>query len=160
MPELGLGERSSPGGCGEYVTMTTAIDTNVVIALWDKDPKLSLAAQTALEVAFNRGSLVVAAPVFAELLAAPGRTEAFVGSFFADTGIVIDWDLGESVWRSAGRAFRWYAERRRKHRDSGARRILADFVIGAHAHVLGYRLLTLDESVYRAAFPTLTIQRI
>jgi len=54
--------------------MTTAIDTNVVVALWDRDPTFSLAAQTALEAAFNRGSLVVSAPVFAELIAAPGRT--------------------------------------------------------------------------------------
>jgi len=139
--------------------MTTAIDTNVVIALWDKDPTLSLAAQTALEAAFNRGGLVVSAPVFAELIAAPGRTETFVDSFFEETGIAIDWNLGESVWRSAGRAFQSY-ERRRKQRNSGARRILADFLIGAHAHTHGYRLLTLDERLYRAAFPTLTIEKI
>ena len=140
--------------------MTTAVDTNVVIALWDRDPTLSLAAQTALEAAFGRGGLVVAAPVFAELLAAPGRTEAFINSFFEDTGVTVDWALSESIWRSAGRAFQKYAERRRKHRDSGTRRILADFLIGAHAQVLGYRLLTLDEGLYQAAFPTLTIESI
>jgi predicted nucleic acid-binding protein len=50
--------------------MITAIDTNVFIALWDKDPVLSGAAQTALDSAFSRGTLVVAAPVFAELIAA------------------------------------------------------------------------------------------
>jgi predicted nucleic acid-binding protein len=140
--------------------VTTAVDTNVVIALWDRDPTLSLAAQTALEAAFGRGGLVVAAPVFAELLAAPGRTEAFINSFFEDTGVTVDWALSESVWRSAGRAFQKYAERRRKHRDSGTRRILADFLIGAHAQVLGYRLLTLDEGLYQTAFPTLTIESI
>jgi len=145
---------------GDAWKMTTAIDTNVVIALWDKDPTLSSAAQTALEAAFQRGSLVVAAPVFAELIAAPGRTETFVSSFFEETGVAIDWDLGEPVWRSAGRAFQSYAERRRKQRDSGARRILTDFLIGAHAHTRGYRLLTLDERLYRAAFPSLTIETI
>jgi len=41
--------------------MTTAIDTNVVIALWDKDSVLSLAAQKALETAFHRGTLLAAA---------------------------------------------------------------------------------------------------
>ena len=46
--------------------MITAIDTNVFIALWDKDPVLSGAAQTALDSAFSRGTLVVAAPVFAD----------------------------------------------------------------------------------------------
>jgi predicted nucleic acid-binding protein len=140
--------------------MTTAIDSNVVVALWDQDPILSLAAQTALEAAFNRGSLVVSAPVFAELMAAPGRTETFVSSFLEETGIAIDWDLGEAVWRTAGRAFQGYVERRRKQRDSGSRRILADFLIGAHAQTRSYRLLTLDERLYKAAFPTLTIETI
>ena len=70
--------------------MTTAVDTNVVIALWDKDPALSLAAQKALEATFNRGTLVAAAPVFAELIASPGRIGTFVGSFFEETGIAID----------------------------------------------------------------------
>ena len=140
--------------------MTTAIDTNVVIALWDKDTGLNSAAQAALEAAFNRGNLVVAAPVFSELMAAPGRTEAFVNSFLEDTAIAVDWELDEAVWASAGRAFQSYAERRRKQRDSGTRRILADFMIGAHAHTRGYRLLTLDEGLYRAAFPRLTIETI
>jgi predicted nucleic acid-binding protein len=137
--------------------MTTAADTNVVIALWDKDPGLSLAAQNALESAFNRGTLVAAAPVFAELMAAPGRSEAFVGLFFEETGIAIDWQLGEQVWRSAGRAFRAYVERRRKQRDIGTRRIFADFLIGAHAAANGYRLLTLDDRLYRTSFPALAI---
>jgi len=138
--------------------MTTALDTNVVIALWDKDSALSLAAQTALDTAFNRGTLVAAAPVFAELIAAPGRSEAFVSSFFEETGIGVDWELPEPVWRSAGRAFQAYAERRRKQRDAGARRILADFIIGAHASVNGCRLLTLDDRLYRSSFPTLAIE--
>jgi predicted nucleic acid-binding protein len=140
--------------------MTTAIDTNVVIALWDKDPEVTLTARIALEAAFHRGNLTVAAPVFAELIAAPGRTESFVNAFFEDAGIAIDWELGEGVWRSAGTAFRGYAERRRKHRDSVPRRILADFLIGAHAAAHGYRLLTLDERLFRAAFPTLKIETI
>ncbi len=140
--------------------MTTAIDTNVVIALWDKDPALSTAARIALEKAFGRGSLVVAAPVFSELMAAPGRTERFVGAFFEENGIAIDWELSEPVWRSAGRAFQSYAERRRKQRDIGARRILSDFLIGAHAMVGGYRLLTLDKGLYAAAFPGLAIETV
>jgi predicted nucleic acid-binding protein len=138
--------------------MTTAVDTNVVIALWDKDPTLSSAAERALDAAFNRGALVAAAPVFAELIAAPGRGEAFVGSFFEDTGIAIDWEMTEQVWRLAGRAFQAYAERRRKQRDAGARRILADFVIGAHAAANGSRLLTLDDRLYRSSFPALAIE--
>jgi predicted nucleic acid-binding protein len=140
--------------------VTTAIDTNVIIALWDRDSRLSLAAQHALERALVRGGLLLSAPVFAELLAAPGRTEAFVTRFLDETGIGVDWYLDEPVWRTAGKAFQAYAERRRKQRDSGARRILADFLIGAHCQVRGYRLLTLDEGVYRAAYPQLRIESV
>ncbi len=138
--------------------MTTAIDTNVIIALWDTDPALNTAAQNALDAAFHRGTLVAAAPVLAELIAAPGRSEAFVDAFLEETGIGVDWDLPEQAWRLAGRAYQAYAERRRKQRDRGARRILADFVIGAHASVNGFRLLTLDEGLYRVAFPALSIE--
>jgi len=115
----------------------------------------SSAAQNALEAAFNRATLVAAAPVFAELIAVPGHSEAFVVSFFEETGIGIDWELPEQIWRLAGRAFQAYA---RKQRDAGARRILAHVVIGAHALANGCRLLTLDDRLYRSSFPTLAIE--
>src|ERR1700690_4429610 len=115
--------------------MTTAIDSNVIVALWADDPGLSLASETALNAAFRRGGLVVAAPVFSELIAAPGRTEALVSALLEENGIVIDWNLNEPIWRSAGRAFQAYAERRRQQRDHGTRGILADFLIGAHADI-------------------------
>jgi len=137
--------------------MTTALDTNVIIALWDKDPLISSPSRRALEIAFLGGGLVIAAPVFAELMAAPGRSELFLNKFLRETTIMVDWDLGEEVWRTAARAFQAYAERRRKQRDSGARRILADFLIGAHAQVRGFRFLTCDERLYRTAFPHLKI---
>jgi predicted nucleic acid-binding protein len=140
--------------------MTTAIDTNVIIALWDRDPALSSAAQAALDEALGRGTLVVAATVFAELMAAPGRRDSFLDSFFRETAINIDWTLDEAIWRAAGRAFQTYAARRRKQRDPGPRRILADFLIGAHALKGGYPLLTLDDHLYRAAFPDLNVIRV
>lgn len=136
--------------------MKTAIDTNVLVALWNEDDTLNTRARIALDESHARGRLVVSAPVFAELLALPVRDEAFLDEFFRETGISIDWELSESVWRIAGRAFQGYAARRRKHRDAGPRRILADFLIGAHAAHNGYRLLTLDDGLYRAAFPRLT----
>jgi predicted nucleic acid-binding protein len=92
--------------------MTTAIDTSVIVALWDRDPSLSAAAQSALDAALGRGALVATGTVFAELMAAPSRSESFLDSFFRETGINIDWALGESVWRTAGRAFQGYAARR------------------------------------------------
>jgi predicted nucleic acid-binding protein len=140
--------------------MTTAVETNVIIALWDRDPAVSNSAQKALDDALLRGSLVLSGPVFAELMAAPGRTEGFLNKFCNETGMSVEFDLDEEIWRAAGRAFQAYAMRRRKQRDPGPRRILADFLIGAHAFQRGYDLLTLDDHLYRAAFSKLTIMTV
>ena len=113
--------------------MSAAVDSNVLIALWNEDDTLNTQARSALDTALARGGLLIAAPVFAELLAAPSRTESFLDSFCKETGIAVDWNLNEATWRGAGRAFRQYVARRRRQRDSGPRRILADFLIGAHA---------------------------
>jgi predicted nucleic acid-binding protein len=118
-----------------------------------------LAAQVALDSAIERGGLVISAPVFSELMACPGRTEAFIQSFLEETSIAVDWEINETIWRSAGRAFQSYAACRKQHNGIPPRRILADFVIGAHAATAGYRLLTFDDRLYHAAFPKLTIVR-
>jgi predicted nucleic acid-binding protein len=137
--------------------MTTAIDSNVIVALWNVDETQNLAAQVALKEAHGRSGLVICGTVYAELMAAPGRTETFIDKFCEEAGIAVEWELGEKVWRMAGAAFQSYAARRRKQKDAGPRRILADFLIGAHALVNGYKLLTLDGRMYEAAFPRLGI---
>jgi predicted nucleic acid-binding protein len=137
--------------------MTTAIDTNVIVALWDAADSLHRVARGALDKAFNEGTLVISGAVYAELLAGPGRMEAFVDKFCEETGIAVEWDLGEKVWREAGKGFQGYVARKRKQKEAEPRRILADFVIGAHALVNGYKLLTLDAGIYQASFPRLQI---
>ena len=123
----------------------------------DRDDTLNSAAQAALDTAFARGKLVISGAVFAELLALPRRTETFLNQFLRDTEIAVDWSMDESVWRTAAKSFQKYASRRRKQRAGQPRRILADFLIGAHALEKGHSLLTLDEGIYRAAFPKLHI---
>jgi len=137
--------------------MTTSLDTNVLTALWHPDDTLNTLAKSAIDSEMLRGKLVVCPPVFAELVAAPGRTESFVEYFLGNSGIEVDWHLDEPIWRAAARAFQRYAAARRRRSDQGPRRILADFLIGAHALRRGYRLLTLDAGIYRSAFPGLTV---
>ena len=140
--------------------MTTAIDTNVVTALWNNDDTLNVRAQAALDAVFGRGRLVVSGVVYAELLAAPSRTEQFVDRFLEAAGIEVEWEINERLLRAAGLAFRSYADRRRKQRGVEPRRILADFLVGAHAMLNEYRLLTLDTGMYRAAFPRLELVEV
>lgn len=140
--------------------MTTAIDTNVVTALWNNDDTLNVRAQAALDAVYGRGRLVVSGVVYAELLAAPSRTEQFVDRFLEAAGIEVEWELNERLLRAAGLAFRGYAERRRRQTGAEPRRILADFLVGAHAVLNEYRLLTLDTGMYRAAFPRLELVEV
>jgi len=140
--------------------MTTAVDTNILVVLWHQEARLNLPVRAALDAALARGGLVIAAPVYAELLGFPSRSEDFLDYFFKESGIFVDWNLDEAIWRVAGRAFQGYAVRRRKHGEAGPRRILADFVIGAHALRNGFPLLTLDDRIYRAAFPRLAIVNV
>lgn len=137
--------------------MTTAIDSNVLVALWDTDARLNTAAQNALDSAQERGALVISGAVYAELLALPGRTERMLDEFINATAIHVDWEAREGVWRAAGKAFQSYVDRRNRKKEDLPRRILADFFIGAHAFVHHYRLITLDQRLYRAAFPKLEI---
>lgn len=137
--------------------MITALDTNVLVALWEPDDGWNSVAQTALDAAQARGKLIISGVVFAELLAFPLRTESFIDSFLTDTAIRVDWLIQEPIWRSAGTAFQRYARRRRRQGVGAPRRLLADFLIGAHALEHDYRLLTFDDEIYRAAFPALAM---
>jgi predicted nucleic acid-binding protein len=134
----------------------TAIDTNVLSALWSKEPSASHISRI-LGSAKAEGGLVVCAPVYAELLAYPKATESFVNDFLADTGITVDFAFEQPVWVEAGRRFARYAKRRRRSAGRGAKRLLADFIIGSHAMVHADRFMTLDPKRYARDFPELKL---
>jgi predicted nucleic acid-binding protein len=131
--------------------MRTAIDTNVLSALWSKEPFAAEVA-TKLGSAKTEGGLVVSAPVYAELLAYPKATESFVNGFLADTGIDVDFEFQQPVWLEAGRRFARYANRRRRTSSQGSKRLLADFIIGSHALIQADRFMTLDPKRYNRDF--------
>ena len=137
--------------------MTTSIDTNVIVALWWNVDSLNHVAAHLLKTARNRGPLVISAPVFAELLGDPQRSEAKLSRFLEEVDIAIEWLFEEPLWREAGRAYQSYVRRRRLVSGAFPRRILTDFLIGAHAQSRGYTLLTLDKRLYSAAFPELQV---
>lgn len=71
--------------------------------------------------------------------------------------MVADFLLDEAVWHEAGAAYAAYAARRRRSKEGEPKRLLVDFVVGAHALLKADRLLTLDAGRYRSAFPRLVI---
>jgi predicted nucleic acid-binding protein len=134
----------------------TAVDTNVISALWSGEPAASrVAAQ--LEQAHAQGGLAISAPVYAELLAHPSVVPQFVDNFLADTGVTVDFDLDERVWRQAANSFAAYAHRRRRSHGGSPKRLLVDFIVAAHALLQADRLMTLDARRYKQDFPKLRI---
>jgi predicted nucleic acid-binding protein len=110
-----------------------------------------------LRLSRKQGPLVVSGPVYAELLGLPSRTQAILDEFFTVGGIQVDWRFEEAIWRAAGSGFQVYVRRRMAMDGQVPRRILTDFLIGAHALVRGFTLLTFDQRLYAAAFPELNI---
>jgi predicted nucleic acid-binding protein len=136
--------------------MRTAIDTNILSLFWSVEPSAAAIADQ-LSLARGEGGLVVSAPVFVELTAIPTGGVQRVEKLLADMNIAVDFDLGEDVWRLAATSFVAYAIRRRSSGGGLPKRLLADFVIGAHALLKADRLMTLDAKRYNQDFPNLRI---
>ncbi len=134
----------------------TALDTNVLIDLDEGDSVVAEAAVCAIETAAERGRLVVCGVVYSELCARPAWARDDVANLLRSSQIDIDCDVPLEVWTAAGAAFAAYARRRRTSGTTGPRRIVADFIIGAHAQSVG-ALVTSDAGFYRRTFPELRV---
>lgn len=66
-------------------------------------------------------------------------------------------NLPVEIWERAGQAYGSYARRRQGSGGGLPRRLLADFVVGAHAEKTCTTLVTLDPQHYRLGFPGLNI---
>jgi predicted nucleic acid-binding protein len=137
--------------------MTTSIDSNVIAALWNREHVSNARAAKMLGMTRAHGRVVVSGLVYAELMAGPLRDEASLDHFLNTTGIEVDWTMDEEIWREAGRAYHRYVRRRKSSGGGDARRILTDFLIGAHALVRNYSLLTMNAEDFARTFPTLPI---
>jgi predicted nucleic acid-binding protein len=134
----------------------TAIDANIFSSIWSKEPTAERVVEQ-LGKAKQEGALLISPFAFAELHAHPNVTAGFIRPFLDATGVVIDYKLEERIWAEAGLRFARYAARLRQATGEGPRRILADFLIGAHALVQAERLLTLDPRRYTQDFPELRL---
>jgi len=138
----------------------TAVDTNVLSAIWGCETNAGELARKLSDLR-HKGSLVICGAVFAEALACPNASEVFLRDFLDRTGVEADFDLGEDVWTESGRRFTVDVGRRRSSSavktEDEVKRILADFIIGAHALRRADCLLTLDQRRYLRDFPELRL---
>lgn len=95
--------------------------------------------------------------VYAESHGIPNFNEAVFFTLLTETQIRIDMDLSDSLWRRAGIAHIGYHQRRKRHGQDEPKRLLTDFLIGAHALSIGASLMTFDPKGYRTSFPELEL---
>ncbi|WP_293914485.1 type II toxin-antitoxin system VapC family toxin [Deinococcus sp.] len=136
--------------------MSTALDSNILNALLRREATAPQIAALLGQLQQTQG-LTICPVVYAELLAGPSATPDLLKSFLTSTGIILDEHLPLSIWEAAGKAYGDYALRRKQSGGGLPRRLLADFVVGAHAFQTCTRLVTLDPQHYRLGFPTLDV---
>lgn len=136
--------------------MRTAIDTNVLSALWGRESPAVRISQV-LDEAKLRGGVMISPVVYMEARANPYIAEADMDRFLTATRVTVDWMLEREVWELATERFVGYARRRRRQGGGEARRFPADYLVAAHALLRADRLVTLDQRSYRADFPELIL---
>lgn len=154
--------------------MTTAIDTNILLDLLTPGAPFAESSFGAIEVASNRGALVIAEAVYAEL-SSKFLDEVSLDEFLLRSDIHLLPTSREALYLAGATWVNYARTRPQGHvcNRCGAQtqahceqceapitlrqRVLSDFLIGAHALIHAERLLTRDRGIYGAHFPDLEL---
>lgn len=130
--------------------MITAVDTDILLDIFLPDKKFAAKSAELLKLAYDEGALIICDIVYAELVPQFGERQSLddtlkmINVSFSSTDTDIAFLAGE----------RW-----RHYRKSGGarKRIITDFLIGAHALKKAERFISRDRGFYRSYFPELQI---
>lgn len=130
-----------------------AIDSNVIISALNALERNHQRSQDALIQHLSQQDGWISPVVHAELRAGPNWPAVL--HWLTEARVDVRWDIREAIWERAAEAYGQYVRLRRG--GHFPRRILADFLIAAHAEQLGSSVMTYDDTVYRSVFPAVPV---
>lgn len=126
------------------------VDTNVLVDVLQDDPQWADWSIGQLRAQARVHALAINPIVYAELSLSFSSVEA-LDSVVARMELTLH-EVPRPALFLAGKAFAQY-----RRRGGAKAQVLPDFIIGAHAAVSGWSLLTRDATRYRSYFPALRV---